>query len=52
LNYKFPASFTALTKDFISSLLKIDPSERLGSPALGGLKELKKHPFLESIKFE
>ncbi|CAK9299851.1 unnamed protein product [Gordionus sp. m RMFG-2023] len=46
LNYDTPLYMDADARDFIQKLLKIKPSERLGSPNMGGYPALKSHPFL------
>eukprot|EP00298_Acanthocystis_sp_HF-20_P001556 c11969_g1_i1.p1 GENE.c11969_g1_i1~~c11969_g1_i1.p1 ORF type:complete len:481 (+),score=177.81 c11969_g1_i1:19-1461(+) len=46
----FPTTVSNTTKDFLSSLLKRNPNERLGAGLLG-LEEISKHPFYESLNW-
>lgn len=52
LNYSFPDEFPNDAKDLIQSLLKEDPSQRLGVEEQGGFEKLKAHKFFENIQWE
>jgi len=36
-------------RDLIDKLIVIDPEQRLGSTAIGGMSALKNHPFFHGI---
>lgn len=52
LDYSFPENFPADAKDLVQRLLVLDPNERLGSAATGGVEALKKHPFFANVDWE
>lgn len=52
LEYEFPDGFHPVAKDLVEKLLKIEPSERLGCPEMGGYERLKAHKFFEGIDWD
>ncbi|KAF3480104.1 serine/threonine-protein kinase PRKX [Arthroderma uncinatum] len=48
---RFPANMAAPAKDIISSLCKVNPSERLGHIS-GGSQRVRDHPFFEGINWD
>ncbi|VDI81121.1 3-phosphoinositide-dependent protein kinase 1-like isoform X2 [Mytilus galloprovincialis] len=52
LEYEFPDGFDPLARDLVEKLLVIEPTQRLGCEELGGMEQLKSHPFFEGIDWE
>jgi 3-phosphoinositide dependent protein kinase-1 len=52
LEYVVPDDIPDLGRDLIQKLLLIQPEERLGSDASGGIDMLKAHPFFDGIDWE
>nr|XP_002124476.1 3-phosphoinositide-dependent protein kinase 1 [Ciona intestinalis] len=50
--YEFPENFDRDAKNLISSLLQLNPMERLGSASCGGYERLMEHPFFSGIDWE
>ncbi|KAI7854441.1 kinase-like domain-containing protein [Circinella umbellata] len=48
----FPEGFPAVAQDIVEKLLVLEPSERLGSEATGGMDALKQHPYFEGVDWE
>lgn len=49
LEYEIPEGFPAKGKSLVLSLLKLDPTERLGSDTQGSHAALKAHAFFEGV---
>ncbi|XP_070580796.1 3-phosphoinositide-dependent protein kinase 1-like isoform X2 [Ptychodera flava] len=49
LEYDFPEGFPAVPKDFVTRLLVLEPTKRLGCDELGGYPPLKAHEFFKGI---
>ncbi|CAJ0576093.1 unnamed protein product, partial [Mesorhabditis spiculigera] len=52
LLYKFPDDFPATAKSLVEALLVVEPSERLGSAAQGGISSLKQHDFFDGVQWD
>lgn len=39
-------------RDLCRKLLEKDPSKRLGSPSMGGIRALQEHPFFEGLDWQ
>ncbi|KAI8330995.1 kinase-like domain-containing protein [Chlamydoabsidia padenii] len=52
LNYEFPDDFPQVAKDLVQQLLVLDPEQRLGSDARGGVDSIKAHPFFQGTDFD
>ncbi|KAG2222376.1 hypothetical protein INT45_006898 [Circinella minor] len=48
----FPEGFPDVAQDIVEKLLVLEPSERLGSEATGGMDALKQHPYFEGVNWE
>ena len=48
----FPDGFPEVAQDIVEKLLALEPSERLGSEATGGIDALKQHPYFEGVDWE
>nr|CAB3264759.1 3-phosphoinositide-dependent protein kinase 1 [Phallusia mammillata] len=51
-SYEIPSSVENDASHLIQSLLKTDPSSRLGSKETGGFDELRNHPFFDVINWK
>jgi 3-phosphoinositide dependent protein kinase-1 len=49
--FEYPPDFPDVAKEFVDSLLNLDPSKRLGAYP-SGFSEIKSHPFFDGIDFE
>ena len=52
LDFDFPEDFDGVAKDLTSKLIVLDPEQRLGADASGGISALVRHPFLADVNFE
>lgn len=50
-DFKFPRDFTELEQSFISGLLQVDQTKRLGSMH-GGVDDIKRHRFFDGINWD
>jgi len=50
--YTFPNDFPPVISDLVSKLLRVDPTERLGSEETGGMERLKSHLFFSQFGYE
>jgi len=51
VSYKLPDDFPDIIRDLIQKLVRLKPSERLGSEETGGMNNLKAHPFFSETKW-
>ncbi|CAF1456798.1 unnamed protein product [Adineta steineri] len=49
--YKLPDDFPDVIGDLIHKLIRLQPSERLGTEEAGGIEKLKEHPFFCDTKW-
>ncbi|KAI7862322.1 phosphoinositide-dependent kinase-1, partial [Spinellus fusiger] len=52
LDYTFPPDFPQSACDLIQKLLVLDPTQRLGSAATGGMEAIRQHPFFNGIEWD
>ncbi|KAI7878635.1 Pkinase-domain-containing protein [Lichtheimia hyalospora FSU 10163] len=52
LDYSIPDDFDQVAKDLVTKLLVLEPEQRLGSEATGGMDALKAHPFFDGIDWD
>lgn len=52
LDYSIPDDFPEVAKDLVMKLLLLEPEQRLGSEATGGMEALKAHPFFDGIDWD
>ncbi|KAJ8661295.1 hypothetical protein O0I10_003045 [Lichtheimia ornata] len=52
LDYSIPDDFPEVAKDLVMKLLLLEPEQRLGSEATGGMDALKAHPFFDGIDWD
>lgn len=52
LDYSIPDDFPEVAKDLVMKLLLLEPKQRLGSEATGGMDALKAHPFFDGIDWD
>ncbi|CAM4856505.1 unnamed protein product [Rotaria socialis] len=48
-SYKLPDDFSPVIRDLLQKLIRLEPSERLGTQETGGMKKLKEHAFFSEF---
>ncbi|CAF5146056.1 unnamed protein product [Rotaria magnacalcarata] len=48
-SYKLPDDFSPVIRDLLQKLVRLEPSERLGTQETGGMKKLKEHAFFSEF---
>ncbi|CAF3595604.1 unnamed protein product [Adineta steineri] len=52
VSYKLPDDFPPLITDLVQNLVRLEPSERLGSEETGGMEKLKSHAFFSQFSYD
>ncbi|CAF0808193.1 unnamed protein product [Adineta steineri] len=52
VSYKLPDDFPPLITDLVQNLVRLEPSERLGSAETGGMEKLKSHAFFSQFSYD